>query len=197
MKQPIPECSFFTEGQTVTSACVKRFFLLLLLLFLSGACLGAAEASIALTLIFLRRRIGVAIAVLQEASRWALPPAGRRTAMIIFPSWFLLLLLQSHQPHHFVPLLSLHHFSHADCLHIVLGSYCSVSFSKDTHTHTHTHTHSSSWAVSLTAVLKPATLHPQGNKSIKSCLLTGAAPPPTARAALRYILALWTFTFVY
>lgn len=44
-------------------------------------------------------------------------------------SWLFFCRFQSHQPHNLNPLLSHRHLSHADCLHLVLGSYCYVSFS--------------------------------------------------------------------
>lgn len=40
--------------------------------------------------------------------------------------------------------------------------------------------------ISLTTMLKPATLHPLGNQSIRLFLLKGTAPLPTVHARLRY-----------
>lgn len=44
-----------------------------------------------------------------------------------FPG-FMGFLLQSHRSHHVHAFLSSHHFSLVDCLHLLLGGYCRVSF---------------------------------------------------------------------
>lgn len=102
--------------------------------------------------------------------------------------------LQSHQPHHVHAVLPNSHLPPVDCVYLLLGGYDCVSFTEVPEkerrwnicmNHLYHYTH-----VSLTSIVKPGTSHPQVMPSTKWCLLTWAAPTPTAPAILRYTLVL-------
>lgn len=57
--------------------------------------------------------------------------------MSCFPAIMISLLLQGHRSHHVHTVISSHHLSLADCLHLLLGDYCSVSFTVVTSTRKH------------------------------------------------------------
>lgn len=143
-------------------------------------CLGVAEASIALMLIFLRRRIAVAIAVLREASKYGSRVRSQMYRILTKPPQVdfccfcccrCFRAIRHITSTLFYPLITFLMLTVCILYWAVTAVYPSVN--------THTHTHSAALkpafyqlvSISLTSVLKPAALHPQGNRSIKLCLL--------------------------